>query len=223
MLRVRDLMTRKVVAVRPDTPLKAVARLLVKHDVSGLPVVEDGEVVGVVSEADVLIKELGPDARSRSPLTRLLGAAGADRKLQAKVEATTAGEAMTSPAITIAPEQPVNEAAAMMATRRVNRLPVVSDGLLVGLISRADIVRAYVLSDEELAELVRNAILYQTLWVDPASLRVSVTDGHVRIEGSVERRSTAGLIERIPPLIPGVVGVTADLTWEVDDQALPGA
>ena len=114
-------------------------------------------------------------------------------------------------------------AGAIMARRRVNRLPVVDSELLVGIISRGDVVRVFSRSDEELAEVIRQAVLYQTLWLDPAVFEVGVTNGNVRIAGRVERRSTAEMIERIPTLIPGVIGVEADVAWEIDDQPSPGA
>ncbi len=222
MLRVRNLMTSEVVTVRPETPLKDVARLLVEHRVSGLPVVSDGRLLGIVSEADLLIKEQGVDEVPLRPLGRLVGESRSSQEQLAKVEATTAGEAMTAPAITITPDKPISEAAAVMGRSRVNRLPVVDGEELVGIISRADVVRAYVRSDAELTETVRNAIQYQAL-LDPAALEVDVHDGNVRIGGRVERRSTVAHIAEILERIPGVIGVTADVTWEYDDQPLPGA
>jgi CBS domain-containing protein len=223
MLRVREFMTPQVVTVRTSASLKEVAQLLAEHRISGLPVVDDRRVLGVISEADLLAKVGGPDAVARRPFGRILGESSTTREQLAKIDASTAQEAMTAPAITIAPEKPVIEAAAIMARRRVNRLPVVDSELLVGIISRGDVVRVFSRSDEELAEVIRQAVLYQTLWLDPAVFEVGVTNGNVRIAGRVERRSTAEMIERIPTLIPGVIGVEADVAWEIDDQPSPGA
>jgi CBS domain-containing protein len=223
MLRVREFMTPQVVTVRTSASLKEVAQLLAEHRISGLPVVDDRRVLGVISEADLLTKVGGPDAVARRPFGRILGESSTTREQLAKIDASTAQEAMTAPAITIAPEKPVIEAAAIMARRRVNRLPVVDSELLVGIISRGDVVRVFSRSDEELAEVIRQAVLYQTLWLDPAVFEVGVTNGNVRIVGRVERRSTAEMIERIPTLIPGVIGVEADVAWEIDDQPSPGA
>jgi CBS domain-containing protein len=223
MLTVRDLMTRDVVTVGLATPLKEVARLLVEHAVSGLPVIDGERVVGVVSEGDLLAKEQAPGEVDRRPFGRILGESRATREQLAKMEATTAGEAMSAPAVTIAPERPIVEAATAMARSGVNRLPVVDGDRLVGIISRADVMRALTRSDEELAEEIRTAVLYQTLWLDPAVFEVAVTNGVARIRGRVARRSTAELIERIPALIPGVIGVDADVSWDIDDQPYPGA
>ena len=223
MLSVRDFMTPQVVTVRPSTSLKEVAQLLAEHRISGLPVVDDQRVVGVISEGDLLAKAGGRDAVTRRPFGKVLGESRATREQLAKIDASTARDAMTAPAITIAPEQPVIEAAAIMARRQVNRLPVVTSDMLVGIISRGDVVRVFARSDAELADVIRQAVLYQTLWLDPAVFEVGVTNGNVRIRGRVQRRSTAEMIERIPSLIPGVIGVETDVSWEIDDQPSPGA
>src|SRR5580765_3776523 len=151
-MRVQDVMTKTVHTVTPETPLKRVAAVLAALGISGLPVLDaDGAVVGIVSEADILYKErLEPPARGR--LRTLLGPAQADAE-KAKLEARTAGEAMTSPALTIGPRRPVAEAAGRMLDEHVNRLPVVDDaGRLLGIVTRADLVRAFVRTDDEIAD-----------------------------------------------------------------------
>jgi CBS domain-containing protein len=221
MLTVREAMTGSVVAVRADMPLKDVARLLVQHRISGLPVVDDaGAVLGVVSEADFLMKEQGADAIPHRPLARLRGESRAARSQLAKVEAVTAGEAMTAPAVTIEPGQRISEAAAIMTARGLNRLPVVEDGCLVGIVTRADLVRAYVRSDDELAQTIREDVLLRMLWLDPVLFDVKIEDGMVSISGRVERRSTAEMVEHAVRLVPGVVEVAADIEWSVDDRHL---
>lgn len=219
MLKVRDVMTPELVTVRPTTPIKEVARLLIEHDISGMPVVEDnGHVVGVVSEGDLIVKEQGADPVERRALARIFGESPATRAQLAKVLALTAGDAMTAPAMTISADAFVAEAAAMMARSQVNRLPVVEGDVLTGIVSRADVVRAFARTDEELAEAVRQDALYRTLWLDPGMFDVVVMNGRVRIRGQVERRSEADLIERITALVPGVTGVIAELTWNIDDR-----
>ncbi|HET9457626.1 MAG TPA: CBS domain-containing protein [Candidatus Limnocylindrales bacterium] len=214
-------MTTSVVDVRPATPLKDVARLLVEHRISGLPVVDDdGAVLGVVSEADFLMKEQGPEAIPHRPLGRIFGESQASRSQQAKVDALTAGEAMTAPAVTIEPGRRIIEAAAIMTTRGLNRLPVVENGRLVGIVTRADLVRAYVSSDEELVRTIREEVLLRTLWLDPVPFDVRVVDGVAAIRGRVERRSTAEMIERAVALVPGIVDVNAAIEWSLDDRQL---
>lgn len=219
MLTINDVMSRPALTVHPETPLKDVARLLVEQRISGLPVVDDERrVLGVISEADLLLKEQGPAAVPHRHLERLLGESSTTRARLAKVEATTAGEAMSSPAVTISADRPLAEAATLMTRRGINRLPVVEDGVLVGVVSRADLVRAYVRTDDELGEAVRREILLGTMWLDPRLFDVTVRNGIVRIAGSVGRRSTAEVIARMIAMIPGVVDVIGAIHWDTDDR-----
>jgi CBS domain-containing protein len=219
MMTVRDVMTRSVVSVRPGTPLKEVAQLLIDHRISGLPVVDDdGAVLGIVSEADFLVKEQGAEAVRHRPLARILGESRESRSQLAKIGALTAGEAMTAPAVTVSSGRRIAEAAAVMTARGLNRLPVVDDGRLVGIVTRADLVRAYVTSDDELARTIRDDVLRRIMWLDPALFTVIVTDGAASISGRVERRSTAEMIERAVSMVPGIMNVHADVTWAMDDS-----
>jgi CBS domain-containing protein len=221
MLKVRDLMTPEVVTVHPTTPIKDVAKSLVEHRISGMPVVDDGgRVVGVVSEGDLIFKEQDPDSIERRPLTRIFGESPASRAQLSKVLALTAGDAMTAPAITVGADSLVADAATTMIRGRVNRLPVVEGDVLVGVVSRADVVRAFVRTDEQLAEAIREDVLYGTLWLDPGKFDVVVTAGKARIAGQVERRSEAGMIERITAMVPGVTAVATELTWRLDDRQI---
>lgn len=219
MLIVGDAMTASVVTVGPTTPLKEVARVLVDRRISGVPVVDkDGAVLGVVSEADLLVKELGPDAIRHRPLARLIGESKESRTQLAKRGAVTAAEAMTAPAITITSSRPISEAAAVMTSRRINRLPVVDDGRLVGIVSRADLVRAYVRSDDELATTIRQDVILKIMWLDPALFTIAVRDGVATIGGRVDRRSTAVILEELVRMVPGIVDVQASVSWSMDDR-----
>jgi len=221
MTTVGDVMTRRVLSVRPDTPLKEVARLLVDHRISGLPVVdEEGKVLGVVSEADLLVKEQDPDALPRRPFEWIFGKSAEAREMRSKVEARTAGDAMTAPAITIEASRSAHAAAGLMIERRVNRLPVTDDGELVGIVTRADLVRSFVRSDEQLVQAIRDDVLLKALWIDPAQFTVEVADGVAAIRGSVDRRSTAAMVARMVEMVPGVVAVNAEIAWTVDDREI---
>jgi CBS domain-containing protein len=224
MLTVRDVMTDSVVSVQRSTPLKEVAQALIDNEVSGVPVVDvDGAVLGVVSEADLLIKQQGAGAIRHRPLARIFGESRETHAQLDKLGAITAAEAMTSPAITIGSDRSIHDAAAMMTARRVNRLPVVDDGRLVGIVSRADVVRAYVRSDDELATTIRQDVILGILWLDPAVFTVVVKDGVASINGHVERRSTAEMVERSVRMVPGIVDVRASVGWSMDDSRLEPA
>lgn len=219
-LKVRDVMTTEVLTVEPETPLKDVARLMIEHGVSGIPVVDPtGLVVGVVSEADLLLKERGAAGVARRPLAWLLGDSKATEREMVKITAIAARDAMTDPPLTIGPDRPLREAADLMIREQVNRLPVVGRaGRLVEIVTRADVVRAFSRPDAELAAIVRDEIVVRTMWIDPADVEVVVTDGVVRLEGQVDRRSTARIVERLAGQVDGVVGVDDRLSWRFDDQ-----
>lgn len=224
MTTIRDVMTRPVVSVRSDTPLKEVAQLLIDRRISGLPVVDDdGAVLGVVSEADFLIKEQGAEAVPHRRLARIFGESSESRSWLAKLAALTAGEAMTAPAVSVSSHCRIVEAAGIMTARGFNRLPVIEDGRLVGIVTRADLIRAYVRSDDDLANAIRDDVLMRVLWLDPAAFTVVVLDGVASISGHVERRSIAEMVEQAVAMVPGILNVHVDLTWAMDDSRTEAA
>jgi len=208
-MKVKDVMTTDVLTVEPETSLKQVAAILAVRRISGLPVVDAaGMVVGVISEADILFKEVG-EKGPQGVIAWLLEPGG-----DAKLEARTAGEAMTAPARTIAPDRPLAEAAKRMLEEAVNRFPVVDEsGTLAGIVTRADLVRAFVRSDESIANEIREDVILKTLWIEPDALDISVEAGAVRIGGHVESKTDAELIEEFARRVPGTVSVESHLTW----------
>jgi CBS domain-containing protein len=216
-MHVESLMSRDVVTVAPETPLKEVAALLSRHRISGVPVCDaDQRVLGVVSEADILRKEEGRAPSTTGLLSWLFER---DDESLDKVSARTAGEAMTSPAITIEPGRPVSEAARLMLERQVNRLPVVLEGKLLGIVTRADLVRAFNRPDEEILREISEDVLLRTLWISPDRVTISVEGGEVSLAGEMENRTQAELAVAYVSRVPGVVDVHSDLTWQVDDLA----
>jgi CBS-domain-containing membrane protein len=216
-MNVSKVMTRRVITVTPRTPLKDVARLLVQRRVSGVPVVdEDGTVLGVVSEGDILVKERSRTNGYGSLLDHLFEV-NSDAY---KHDARDAADAMTSPPVTIRPDRAISEAAALMLDRCVNRLPVVDrHGKLVGIVTRADLVRAYVRPDEEIVAEIREDVLRRTLWIDSETVDVEVEAGEVHLAGTVVSKSDAELIPTFVERVPGVVSVLSKLTWP--DEASP--
>jgi CBS domain-containing protein len=217
-MRVRDLMTTNVLTIGPEAPIRDVAAVLVEHRISGLPVCDiEGHVLGVVSEGDILYKEHDPrDGYAGGPLAWLVG--GIDHVVTAKTGALTAQKAMTAPAITIAPSETVAAAARLMSERGVNRLPVVDDdGRLVGIVTRADLVRAFTRPDAQIETEIRKDVLERTLWVEEGRVEVDVAHGAVTLAGSLDRRSEVELLERLVRRVPGVVAVASLVEWRVDD------
>jgi CBS domain-containing protein len=212
-MKVKEIMSTTVVTVSTDTSLKEVAEVLAERRISGLPVLDgDGAVAGVVSEADILFKERGPSAR-HGVFAWLLDRYGVEGQL--KLEARTAGEAMTSPALVIHPDRLVAEAAHLMLDRRVNRLPVVDrQGKLAGIVTRSDLVRAFARSDETIEREIRDDVLGRTLWLrDPQAITVKVEGGVVTLAGTVDNPMDAELVTVFTGKVPGVVDVESSLTW----------
>lgn len=205
-MRVRQLMTQDVLTVDPGMQLRDAARALVDHRVSGVPVVADGVVVGVLSEGDIVLKTSGGVDRG-GLLTWLFDPTYENDR----VAAQTVGEAMTSPAVTIGPNRPVHEAARTMVERGVNRLPVVENDGLVGIVSRADIVRAFTRTDIELAQEIRDDVLRRTFWAEPGAVTVLVSEGRVTLSGEVETEVDMEMLPLFVSRVPGVVSVTTDL------------
>jgi CBS domain-containing protein len=211
-MRVHEVMTTQVRTVKPGSSLKEAAELLVRQQISGVPVVDaDNRVLGVVSEGDILFKERG-GPKEKSFLASLLDVGLPD--MHEKLEARTVGEAMTAPAVTIGPARPITEAANLMLEQSVKRLPVVDErGTLLGIVTRADLVRAFVRSDEEIEREIREDVLRRALWIEPSSVQVTVERGEARLAGQVDTKSDAELIPRFVQRVPGVVSVLAKLRW----------
>ncbi|MFM9585646.1 CBS domain-containing protein [Streptomyces caniscabiei] len=205
---VGDVMTHTVVTVGRGTVFKEIVRLMRDRRISAVPVVEaGGRVVGVVSEADLLPKEEFRDSDPDRYTQR--------RRLAdlAKAGAVTAEELMTTPALTVGSGETLAQAARTMARARVKRLPVVdAGGVLVGVVSRADLLKVFLRTDEEIAEEVRREVVAY-LFPSPASaVRLDVRDGVVRLGGRVRDTSLVPVAARLVRAVEGVVSVDFDLT-----------
>jgi CBS domain-containing protein len=209
-MKVGDVMTNKVFTATRDMPLRLVAKRMLEYGISGMPVVAGDRVVGVISETDILFKERS--APDRHGLVDWLVHYGEDPPA-AKLAARTAGESMTTPAVTIGRGKLVADAAELMLNLRIDRLPVVEAGQLVGIVSRADLVRAFTRTDDEIEREIREDIILKTLWLEPRRMKVRVNDGCVTIEGRVDNEGVAEQIVGSVEKVPGVVEIDPKLTW----------
>lgn len=203
---VKDVMTTQVVAVRRGATFKEMAATLRRCRVSAFPVVdENGKVIGVVSEADMLAKEALAAHRTVDGLLH--------HKEVRKAEGVTAGDLMTHPAVTVRPEDSVEHAARLMYSLRIKRLPVVNaGGGLVGLISRTDLLAVYDRPDEQIRAETEGLILHEFL-EDPRQFAVTVKDGVVTLEGSPETAALGHDIVGKVRHVPGVVAVRDRLSY----------
>jgi CBS domain-containing protein len=180
---VNDVMTTRVVAVRKNVQFKDIATLLTRYRISALPVLDDdGTVIGVVSEADLLCKEA---------LTAAMGARAARPGPYhddfARAAAVVAADLMTTPPVTITPGEPVTGAARLMYNARVKRLPVIREnGHLAGIVSRADVLSVYGRPDEEIGQEVMKNVILNEFPGNTGRFTVTVKDGIVTLEGHPE-------------------------------------
>lgn len=216
-LRAKDVMTSPVITVRPDSTVKDIAALMLSHHISGLPVVTaEGELVGIVTEADLLYKESGPRQHDTGFL-KGLPPFGKTVDTAKKAGGLVAGDLMTATVITVEEDTLLHEVAALMVRRKINRVPVTRAGRLVGIVSRADVLRAFVRADEEIEHAVHDALLHE-LWIDISNVRIEVSEGVASLQGEVDRRSEKELAERWVATIDGVVKVESRLTYRFDDR-----
>lgn len=222
-MRVRELMTEKVLTIGPEAPIKDVAKILVDNGISGLPVCDiEGGVLGVISEGDILYKEHDPAAGHMGwPLGWIVEGLP-NAKGEAKAKALTARKAMTSPAITIAPHESVSQAARIMCERHVNRLPVVQNEKLVGIVTRADLVRAFTRTDADLERELKQDVLERTMWIHPGNVDVTVENGVAALSGRLPTRSDVELLNRLAARVPGVIAVESTVAWDVDEATRKG-
>jgi len=200
-------MTEGVVSVKSEASLREAASVLVERRISGLPVVDDaGGVVGVLSETDIVMKASGGTEHSG-----YLSWFFDSDATSAKAAAETVGQAMSSPALTITPDRTVHDAARLMIDEHVNRLPVVRESALVGILTRSDIVRAFTRTDAELAGEIEDDILRRTFWAEPGSVAVAVSDGRVMLTGEVETEADREMLPLLVSRVPGVVAVSTEL------------
>ena len=212
-MQVKDIMTTEVITVTPDTLVEDIARLLLDNRISGVPVVDtEGKILGIVSEGDLICRSDIDTERSRSWWLTLLSDS---RELAAdylKSHGTSARDVMTRYPVTITEDVSIGQAARLLEERRIKRVPVVRDGKLIGIVSRANLLQALATrktdvktaataDDRELREQVTAAIARQS-WLTHGRPNVIVHDGTVEIWGWVnsaeERRALLLTVQKVP-------------------------
>jgi len=219
-LYARDIMTSAVVTARPDTTVKDLVALMVTRRISGVPIVTQAhELVGIVTEGDLLYKEVLPKPAEPAAIVQRLPIPGITEAAERarKAEGLRADEVMTTPVLTVTEAATVHEIATLMVKHKINRVPVLRAGRVVGIVSRADVLKAFRRSDAELIETIRGSLLHD-LWLDTARIILDVREGIVYLHGQLDRRSETELVEKWVGMADGVVGVRSRLTYEVDDR-----
>jgi CBS-domain-containing membrane protein len=217
-----DVMTHDVVTVHTDATVKEIAEILLAKGISGVPVVDAaGALVGIVSEGDLLHRVENDTERRRSWWLELF----ADRERMAqdfiKSHARKAGDVMTRHVVTVKPHTPLGEVSSLLEKHKIKRVPVVDGGKVVGIVSRANLLKALVrvgegatgqvgVTDTSLRESVL-AQLQATAWADASQVNVNVTDGNVELWGMVKSEAEKDAIRVAAELTPGVRAVSNNL------------
>jgi CBS domain-containing protein len=187
---VRDVMTTRLISVRTEEPLKELARILVRNRIGGVPVTDpEGHVLGIVSESDLQPTKEGAPSRPIS----------------------TAADVMTKPVITLTEGDTVTQAARVLQRHRVKRAPVLRRGVLVGMITRSDLLRPYLRTDSEIRADVEEILLGDGLGLIPDRLDVRVESGVVRLQGLVADRRQQAVTVRLARAVEGVIDVLDEL------------
>ncbi len=197
-MEVRDLMSTDVVAVGPKTSIRDAARLMFRYHVSGVPVVDvDDRLLGIITEGDFLQMEI--------------------ERLESGNIPEDVASVMTTDVKTIPADMDIMGAARFMQAEGVRRLVVAEDGVVVGIISRFDIVAAFTRPDDLIEDEIREDLIRRVLFVDPETVDVTVANGIVTFVGSIGTRTEARLVEELARRLDGVVEVHNKLTWRIDD------
>ncbi|MFF0745450.1 CBS domain-containing protein [Streptomyces sp. NPDC004111] len=228
---VSDVMTQTVISIGRDAPFKEIVTLMDQWKVSALPVLEgEGRVIGIVSEADLLPKEEYREDRpdlslseqhpaAPLPTGRIEAVRARHLAELAKAGGTTAGDLMTSPAVSVHADTTLTQAARIMARRGVKRLPVIDRiGILQGVVSRSDLLKVFLRSDTELAAEVHRTLAPLFPGQD---VTASVEEGVVTVRGAIRDRRLVPVAARLAQAVEGVVDVRMELTAPEGPQAGP--
>jgi CBS-domain-containing membrane protein len=223
-VHVRDVMTSDVIKVVRTTTFKELAERLVEAGVNGVPVIDDrGHLVGMVTEADLMSKEAF-GMQPRRPLNLLLAyLRGHDPRWVRKAETTTAAELMTAAPATVGADDPIALAARLMLDVGVKQLPVLDDDAqVVGIVTRRDLLKVFLVSDVELTRRVKAALASPRLAPDDHTVTLTVEHGIVHLTGAVRFPADIPVVEAVVRGIPGVVGLQSDITFEERDPIVRG-
>jgi len=222
-VRTSEIMTSPVITITPATSIAGAARLMLQHRISGLPVVNPkGEVVGIITEADLLRRaETGSVPHHPMWLELLLGP-GRLAKEYTEAHARKVGDAMTADVVSVPSHAELRDVVRLMSKRRIKRLPVIDDGRLVGIVSRANLVRALAkalvkkparpLSDTEIWQAILDAIAAEP-WGPRFAVDIKVNNGSVDVYGTMTDERERAALHVLAESIPGVKAVRDHLVW----------
>jgi len=216
-----DIMSRQVITVTPATTLKEAVTLMLEHGISGLPVLNRQDLVGIVTEGDLLRRGELATERHHSRLAQLFGSHEQQAQEYARAHGQHVAEVMTLDPICVRPDIPLQELVTLLETRRIRRVPVVSQGRLVGIVSRADVLRAMLgmlprsfrpRDDAEIARDLQRQIDRQP-WAPQAAIQFAVRDGIVEFTGTVLHEAERTALRVLAANTAGVRRVADNMFW----------
>jgi CBS domain-containing protein len=217
-MKVSQLMTPEVITVGRDASLKEAARRMIEAGVSGLVVTDaEGSLRGVITEADFVKTESQRRSGNRARLLRWLS-----REEPAMPDTERlVGDVMTSDLITLDVGADHAEAARLMRKAGVKRIPIVdANGRLAGILSRSDILRAFARPDRDIVSEIEEHVMRDVLWIDPRRVSIQCIEGNLVLNGRLETRSDATLLQALACRVDGVVSMASQLAWDIDNTKL---
>ena len=221
-MKASDVMTRNVITVGPEASVANAIRLMLDNNVSGLPVLADGKVVGILTEGDLLRRSETGTERHRPRWLEILMGPGRMAGEYVRTHGRKVEEIMTTDLISVAEDTPLDEVVGLMERRRIKRVPVIEGDVLVGVVSRADLLRsllrameahhAEVRRDDEILEQIL-AELAKAAWVPRDGLSISVQDGVVDLNGVILEEKEREALRVVAENTPGVRAVEDHLVW----------
>jgi len=222
-MKASDVMTRNVASVARDAPIADAIRLMLDHRISGLPVVDgSGKIAGMLTEGDLLRRAETKTERQRPRWLELLLGPGRLADEYVQTHGRKVGEIMTADVVSVAEDTPLAEIVQLMERHRIKRLPVLCGGILVGIVTRADLVRALAQliekeptsasDDDEIRKCVL-AELAKTAWAPRAGITVVVTDGIVELDGAITNEKEREALRVAAENVRGVKDVHDRLVW----------
>ena len=223
-MKAADVMATNVITVRLDTPVATIAEVLLANRISAVPVVNDKDVlVGIVSEGDLIHRVEAGTERHRSWWLELLTGKETLAHEFVMSHARKAADVMTLPVISVQPDTPLGDIASLLEKHRIKRVPVASNGKVVGIVSRANLIQALVnlnraKTETSVDDLTLHSDILKQLrskpWVDPSKISILVNNGSVELWGIVDSEAEKNAIRVAVEVTPGVRQVANKLVVE---------
>jgi len=219
-----EIMSRHVLSIGPGVPIREAIRLMLEHRISGVPVVDStGKLVGILTEGDLLRRGETGTERQRRPWLEFLLGPGRAAEDYVRTHGRRVEDIMTRDIVSIGPNTPVGDVVQIMESRRIKRLPVLDGEVLVGIVSRADLMGALArildrrealpTDDEAIRERVLAELQKATRWAPRSGVTVTVNNGVVELNGAIFEEKERAALRVAAENVPGVRGVEDRLVW----------